>query len=167
VPITGLFSCRSSGAMLSRCPAHSERCRSGRTGRSRKPLSLLRGTEGSNPSLSAGYQIAQHQPIARSSGTQFAPNDCSKCEESRRWVYAVATTLNDGAGSPTIAASYQPIAAVHTGNGRKPGRQVLVARRKHGVLRSAWMLSLRTGFERSGRHVTRIPLLRASNQKFG
>ena len=30
-----------------------ERCRSGRTGRSRKPLSLLRGTEGSNPSLSA------------------------------------------------------------------------------------------------------------------
>src|SRR5204863_662852 len=29
--------------------------RSGRTGRSRKPLSLLRGTEGSNPSLSAGY----------------------------------------------------------------------------------------------------------------
>src|SRR5205814_816132 len=27
--------------------------RSGRTGRSRKPLSLLRGTEGSNPSLSA------------------------------------------------------------------------------------------------------------------
>src|SRR5437762_10533222 len=30
-----------------------ERCRSGRTGRSRKPLSSLRGTEGSNPSLSA------------------------------------------------------------------------------------------------------------------
>ena len=44
-------------------------------------------------------------------------------------------------GSPTIAASYQPIAAVHTGNGRKPGRQVLVARRKHGVLRSAWTSS--------------------------
>src|SRR6516164_8899601 len=33
--------------------AVAERCRSGRTGRSRKPLSLLRGTEGSNPSLSA------------------------------------------------------------------------------------------------------------------
>ena len=33
--------------------AIAERCRSGRTGRSRKPLSLLRGTEGSNPSLSA------------------------------------------------------------------------------------------------------------------
>ena len=29
-----------------------ERCRSGRTGRSRKPLYLM-GTEGSNPSLSA------------------------------------------------------------------------------------------------------------------
>src|SRR3954453_20529228 len=29
-----------------------ERARSGRTGRSRKPLSSLRGTEGSNPSLS-------------------------------------------------------------------------------------------------------------------
>jgi hypothetical protein len=35
-----------------------ERCRSGRTGRSRKPLSLLRGTEGSNPSLSATYPFA-------------------------------------------------------------------------------------------------------------
>jgi hypothetical protein len=30
-----------------------ERCRSGRSGRSRKPLSCVSGTEGSNPSLSA------------------------------------------------------------------------------------------------------------------
>jgi len=37
-------------------------------------------------------------------------------------VYAVATILNGGAGSPTIAAPFQPIVALHTGNGRKPGR---------------------------------------------
>src|SRR5689334_9925625 len=37
--------------------AFTERCRSGRTGRSRKPLSSLRGTEGSNPSLSATFDL--------------------------------------------------------------------------------------------------------------
>lgn len=34
-------------------PTILERCRSGRTGRSRKPLTRLPGSEGSNPSLSA------------------------------------------------------------------------------------------------------------------
>jgi hypothetical protein len=40
VPISGLFA---GAAVISRCPAQTERCRSGRSGRSRKPLSLLRG----------------------------------------------------------------------------------------------------------------------------
>ena len=54
VPIGRQFTCLTiSQDMLSHCYRSSERCRSGRTGRSRKPLSLLRGTEGSNPSLSA------------------------------------------------------------------------------------------------------------------
>ncbi len=39
-----------------------ERCRSGRTGRSRKPLSSLRGTEGSNPSLSANPPFMAGSP---------------------------------------------------------------------------------------------------------
>lgn len=55
VPISGLFA---GAAVISRCPAQTERCRSGRSGRSRKPLSLLRGTEGSNPSLSASAPFA-------------------------------------------------------------------------------------------------------------
>src|SRR6516165_4894545 len=48
--------------------AIAERCRSGRTGRSRKPLSLLRGTEGSNPSLSANESVAAARVPGRRRG---------------------------------------------------------------------------------------------------
>ena len=48
--------------------AVAERCRSGRTGRSRKPLSLLRGTEGSNPSLSANESVAAARVPGRRRG---------------------------------------------------------------------------------------------------
>ena len=43
-----------------------ERCRSGRTGRSRKPLYWVTGTEGSNPSLSAGKKrISKQKPVGQ------------------------------------------------------------------------------------------------------
>ena len=49
---------RAAGRPISRLMPRVERCRSGRSGRSRKPLYSLRGTEGSNPSLSAGTTFA-------------------------------------------------------------------------------------------------------------
>src|SRR6516225_9465495 len=68
------------GAKYRRCSRRewnwlfAERCRSGRTGRSRKPLSLLRGTEGSNPSLSAskiGLRV-EHGGVGRTRPTASA-----------------------------------------------------------------------------------------------
>src|SRR5438552_9889240 len=53
--------------MLTARRRQSERCRSGRTGRSRKPLSLLRGTEGSNPSLSATFDNTEERISAATS----------------------------------------------------------------------------------------------------
>src|SRR4051794_6037472 len=55
-----------------------ERCRSGRTGRSRKPLSSLRGTEGSNPSLSASPPF-----LVVSGCLAAAPDDMAASREVR------------------------------------------------------------------------------------
>ena len=64
-----------------------ERCRSGRTGRSRKPLCALR-TQGSNPCLSA-------KPNLRSAGAGVAASsDCAANAESGRWLGCISLTPN-------------------------------------------------------------------------
>src|SRR6516162_11755208 len=93
--------------------AIAERCRSGRTGRSRKPLSLLRGTEGSNPSLSASELVAtacvparQRGAMPPSSGSQISD---TTPEQVTCWSPAVAlTALTASRSYPTGGGSAPP-----------------------------------------------------------
>jgi hypothetical protein len=96
--------------------AIAERCRSGRTGRSRKPLSLLRGTEGSNPSLSASEFVAtaclparQRGAMPPSSGSQISdttPEQVTCC--SPAVAPAALTALTASRSYPTGGGSAPP-----------------------------------------------------------
>ena len=91
-----------------------ERCQSGRMGRSRKPLTLVRGSQGSNPCLSAKNKIRRVSGVfyLKQTGTcsGFAENEKRK-HEVRGFCF-LTPPLRGSWALPKIPVSPFPIARI-------------------------------------------------------